>query len=191
MIAKSNLREATRERHRATTGARTYRAGKRLAEAAARALQRALRVADDLAGAVATVGAADAAARMGAGAAQVEAVDRRPVVGVAAHRAQREELVEGHVAVQGVPAGDAEQALEVDRAEHLALLDRVGEAGHVALESGDRAVSDGVAMLVPGPLPRRQRVRLGVDVDRQHVLALRGERRIVEGRDADLDVGIG
>src|SRR5690606_19884275 len=68
----------------------------------AEAGQRRAGVAEHLARAVAPVGAADAAAGMGAGAAEVEVADRGPVVGVATDRAQGEELVEGHVAVQGM-----------------------------------------------------------------------------------------
>jgi hypothetical protein len=52
---------------------------------------------------------------MGAGAAQVEAGQRHPVIGMSEQRPGREELVEAHAAVEDVAADQAEAALEVER----------------------------------------------------------------------------
>ena len=53
----------------------------------------------------------DAAARMRARAAQIEARDRHAVVGKAEHRSRREQLIECQCAVENVAAGQAELAL--------------------------------------------------------------------------------
>ena len=53
-------------------------------------------------------------------AAQVEAVDRGPVIAPAEPPAQVEHLVEGHRAVEDVAAGEAVIALEVERRDRVA-----------------------------------------------------------------------
>ena len=82
-------------------------------------------VAQDLARGVAPRIAGDAAARMGSGAAHIEALDRRAVAGVAQKRARGPELIQRHVAVHDVPAGQAECALQVQgREDHPAQVPR-------------------------------------------------------------------
>src|SRR5437868_10520983 len=61
--------------------------------------------------------AGDAAARMGARAAQVEPLERSAIVRVAQHRSRRPELIERKLAVEDVAADQAEVALEVRRRE--------------------------------------------------------------------------
>ncbi len=81
-------------------------------------------VAQGFAGAVASVGAADAAPRVRARPAEVEPRDRRPVVGVAPHRPVHEQLVRSHLAVQRMAAGEAEHPLEIQGREDLSMEDR-------------------------------------------------------------------
>ena len=122
--------------------------------------------------------------------AQVETADRRPVVGPASHRPQEQQLIGGHVAVQGVTARQPHQPFHVERGDDLPVLDQVGQLREVLGDRRDRPV--GAVLLDVVPLGVAQRVRLGVHVDRHDVLALGRERRIVHGREAHLDVrGIG
>jgi len=62
---------------------------------------------------------------VGAGATQVEPVEREAVPGVAEERPPQEELVEAGLAVKRVAAGQPVVALEVERGEDLALPDQV------------------------------------------------------------------
>ena len=64
--------------------------------------------------------AGDAAARVGAGAAHVEAGDGGAIIGMTGHRAQAVELVQVERAVEDVAPHQAELALQVQRREHLA-----------------------------------------------------------------------
>src|SRR5689334_11530927 len=63
--------------------------------------------------------AGDAAARMRAGGAVIEAGERTAVVSMSEHRAGGEELVEGERAMKDVAAGEPELALEVERGKTL------------------------------------------------------------------------
>src|SRR6267142_1439442 len=73
----------------------------------------AMPVLEHFAGGISTGSAHDATPGMRAGAAQVEPAHRRPVVRVARCRAQEEELLRGHLAVEDVPLGEAEDFLQV------------------------------------------------------------------------------
>src|SRR6267142_5111264 len=73
----------------------------------------AMPVLENLAGGISAGGPHDAAPGMRSGAAQVEAAHRRAVVRVARRRAQEEELLRGHLAVEDVPLGQAEDLLQV------------------------------------------------------------------------------
>jgi hypothetical protein len=53
------------------------------------------------------------------------------------------------------------------------------------------ASPNGLALVVPGPQLRRQLVRRVLDEARDHVLAGRRHRRVDEGRDDHVDVGLG
>src|SRR3954469_10009198 len=77
------------------------------------------------------------AARMGARAAQVQAVD----AGEAARReAALQQLVAEHLAVEDVPAGQAEARLELAGPQREALDDAVGQARAGLGEARDRGV---------------------------------------------------
>src|SRR5664279_2029437 len=91
-------------------------------------------VAPDLARRVVARHAADAAARVGTGAAHVEAGDGCAVVAVAEHRPRRPELVERHLAMHDVAADQSELALEVQRRQRDAADNRAPEAGSEALD---------------------------------------------------------
>ena len=96
-----------------------------------------------------------AAAGMGAGAAQVQAVDREPVAAAAEERPPQEELVERLLAVERMAAGQAVVALEVERRDHLAGADARGEPGREVVEHADDAVGEGVRPARRRPTSRR------------------------------------
>src|SRR5258706_15983511 len=87
-----------------------------------------LEVFEDLAAGVGARCARDPSARMGARAAEVEARDGRPVLGVAEDRPHGEELVECCLAVEEVAAGHAELRLDVDGREDLPRQNETLEA---------------------------------------------------------------
>src|SRR6185437_14573993 len=72
---------------------------------------------EDLARGIAPRQAGDAAAWVGARAAQIKARNRHPVIGVAVDGPHREELVERKRPVEDVATDEAELALEVERRE--------------------------------------------------------------------------
>ena len=59
--------------------------------------------------------AASVCTGVGAGPAKPESVNRGAVLGPAADRPQREQLIESHVAVERMAAGDSEQAFQAER----------------------------------------------------------------------------
>ena len=65
----------------------------------------------------------DAAAGMRCGAAHVETVDRRAVVGPAGDGAQEEKLFEREFALENIALREAEFAFEIERRENLAADD--------------------------------------------------------------------
>src|SRR5947209_5852096 len=67
------------------------------------------------------------AARMRSGTAQIQALERHPVIGRADHRPRAEELVETHLAVEDVAADQAEAALEIERRMDLPAEHGFGE----------------------------------------------------------------
>ena len=97
---------ADRPRRRAPRRRATRRrSARRLGRAAAYAAPRP-QVLEDLAGGVLAGAAGDAAAGMGAGAAQVQPLQRDSVAGVAEQRPPDEELVEARLGVERVAAGE-------------------------------------------------------------------------------------
>src|SRR5712675_1399279 len=70
-------------------------------------------VLENLAGGISAGGPHHATPGMRAGSAQVETAHRGAVVRVARRRAQEEELLRGHFAVEDVPLGEAENLLQV------------------------------------------------------------------------------
>src|SRR5438309_2938426 len=99
--------------------------------------------------------AGHAAAGMGAGAAQIEALERHPVSRRANHRPRAEQLVEAHLAVENVAADQPEAALEVERRMDLPAEDRLTEAWGVRVDGGDDLISRLLPLLVPAP-PRTE-----------------------------------
>src|SRR5690349_1581707 len=87
---------------------------------------------------------------MRAGAAEVEARDRRPVPRPSQDGAHREELVEGRLAVEDLAAPDAELLFEIDGRKNAAREDEFAEPGRVRLES----LFDDLSQLLAPSLPR-------------------------------------
>ena len=110
-------------------------------------------IAEDFFSRVFAAGAEDAAAGVAGGAAQVQAADRRAVVGPAGDGAEAEELMGVHRALHDVAAGDAERALQVERREDLAVLDRARHVRRVFGEHFDAAVGELFFDVVPGRVP--------------------------------------
>src|SRR5262249_11105484 len=109
-----------------------------------------LEVLQHLAGRVVSGQSSDAAARMRACAAHIEAAQRPAVIAVAEHRARREHLPEIERAVEDVAADKAEGALEVERREDLPPDHRTAEVRRVAVDRVDHQVGDRLAVVVPG-----------------------------------------
>ena len=118
---------------------------------------------------------------MGAAAAQVETAYGGAVVGVAGDRAHEEELVEGHVALEDVAVRQGEVALEIERADDLAVQDGRLEVGRVAREDLSHPVAELLLLGVPGPL--LQLVRPELAEHRHDVPPRGGDRVVVHGRD--------
>src|SRR2546423_1734348 len=141
---------------------------------------RPLEVLNDLARSVAAVDAADATTGMGARAAEIEILDRRPVIRVAGHGPPAEELIEREVAMHDVAADQSVLLLHVMRAEHLAMLDGALQVAGEARIAVDDAIGIGlelVAMWFVRPARR--------DVLREaahQVLVRRRQRVIDDGR---------
>ena len=76
-------------------------------------------IAQDFARRIMAGRAGDAAARMGSGAAQIEARERAAVITVAKHGTRREELIQLEPAMHDVAADEPENALQIERREDL------------------------------------------------------------------------
>src|SRR5450755_4157706 len=87
----------------------------------------------NLARCVVTRSAHHASARMCSRAAQVQSLDRRFVASATGHRAQNEHLIQAHLAVENIAAGESEAALEIKRRQHLLVDDQRTEARRVFL----------------------------------------------------------
>src|SRR5262245_64982933 len=81
--------------------------------------------------------AGDAAARMRARAAVVEAGDGAAVVRVAEYRPRPEQLVERQRAVEDITADEPKRLLEIKRAQRLAANDACLEARSIAVDGVD------------------------------------------------------
>src|SRR5438309_3000799 len=78
-----------------------------------------------------------AAARMRARAAQVQTLERHPVIGRTNHRPGAEQLIEPHLAMEDVAADQTEAALEIERRMDLPADHRRGKARRVRVDSGN------------------------------------------------------
>src|ERR1700687_2513125 len=94
----------------------------------------------NLTGSVVTWRAHHTAARMRSGATQVKAADRRSIAGAPGYRPQDEHLIEAHLAVEDIAAGESEASREVKRSQHLFVDDQRPEAGRVFLDDVEDAV---------------------------------------------------
>src|SRR5687768_14492980 len=128
----------------------------------------------------------DSAAWMSTRSAQIQTLERHPVVGRTDHRPGAEQLVEAHLAVKDVAADQAEAALEVERRMDLPPEHRLGESRSVRLDGGDDRVRRGLALMVPAPArPEIESEMLAEQ--RRDMLALRRHARIERRGDQHLD----
>ena len=111
--------------------------------------------------------------------------DRRAVARPAGHRPHHEHLVQAHLAVEDVAAGDAEAALQIERRQHLPVLDDRADVRRVLLDQRDHAVGERLAQFVPRAFA--QRVRRVLQEDPHDVLAGRRERRVVHRGNGHLE----
>src|ERR1700676_2294253 len=84
-----------------------------------------------LARAIVAGGSHYAAAGMRAGTAQEQALNGTTVAGPTGHGAHDEHLVEAHFAVENIAARDAETAFQIERRQHLAVLDDGTYVGNI------------------------------------------------------------
>src|SRR3546814_11945108 len=89
--------------------------------------------------------AADAAARMRAGAAQIQTRQRRAVITPARHRPETEQLMQRHRAMKDVAAGQRETSFEFERRQQLAMQDRCAEIWRVSVDRVDATFEIGRA----------------------------------------------
>src|SRR6185369_4541498 len=111
--------------------------------------------------------------------AQEETLHGRAVSRPAGYWTHDEHLVETHFAVKDVTAGDAEATLQVERRQHLPMLDDLADVGSVLLDQRDDAVTERLAQLVPRTLT--QSIGSVLQEDAHDVLAWRCERRVIHG----------
>ena len=126
---------------------------------------------------VAAVEGDHAAARVGGGAAEVEAVDRR-----ARRQPVLPHLVRGDLALEDVAAGEADALLDVGRAEHLVALDDVrGSSGAKRAIRSMNCLATSSRRVRPVHLVGRVLAE-----DAQQVAVARRGARVVAGLDVDL-----
>src|ERR1022692_1815135 len=133
-----------------------------------------------LAGGVITWRAHNSAAGVRSGAAQIQPFHRRAVSRVAGHRAHDEHLIETHLAVEDVAAGDAVAALHVERREHLLVYNDRPNIGAVLFDEFHHAAVERLTRVVPSGAA--QGVRRVLQEDPHDVLAGGRERRVVHRR---------
>src|SRR3954469_4054046 len=108
-------------------------------------------IGDHLAGGVLAGTAGDAAAGVGPGAAEVQAIECEAVAGVAEERAPHRPLVEARLGVEGMAATQAIARFEIHRGQDLAMADELGDPRRDRLERPDDGIAKGLALVVPGP----------------------------------------
>src|SRR4249920_2114351 len=89
---------------------------------------------ENLPGGIAAGDAHDTAARMAAGATQIQTVDRRAVLRRARQWTDKEELIEAHRGVVPVTAGHAEFGFDIEGRKQLGVSDQVANARRVAFK---------------------------------------------------------
>ena len=127
-----------------------------------------------------------AAARMRARPAQIEPLQRHPIIGRADHRPRAEQLVEPHLAVENVAADQPEAALEVERRMDLPPEHRAWQPRRMAVDRGDDRVRRFLALVVPAP-SRPEIVAEMLAEQARDMLALGREARVERRGDQHLD----
>jgi hypothetical protein len=122
---------------------------------------------------VPAAGAHDAAAGVRGGSAEVEALHRRAVVRVPAHRPETEHAVQVHRSLHDVAARDAPHAFHVRRRDHHAVQHARLEAGAYSFQDVEAAVRELVFLDFPGRI--LEVVRRVLHEHAEDVLAGRGE----------------
>ncbi len=90
--------------------------------------------------------------------------------------------------MEDVAAGEAEDALEIRRRQHVAVNHAGAEPGRDLIDQREHAVRERVPRGVPVGVP--QRIRHVLHEQRRDVLAGRGEAVVERGRDRQLDHGV-
>src|ERR1700683_3605548 len=91
----------------------------------------------------------DAAARVTAGAAQIQPVQWRAILGGTGHRSHDEELIKRQLGVMPVSAADAKLRLDVCRSEQLRGFDAGAQPGRAALERIEDQIGEARALVLP------------------------------------------
>src|SRR6185369_456901 len=136
------------------------------------------------------VGAHDPAARVGRRAAQPEVTDRRLEPRVAGHRTVEEELLERQLALEDVALGQPGRPFDIERGLNVAVKDDVADVRGELGDPVDDGVTERLALVIPRPELGRQLVRRVLDEAADDVLAGRRHRRVDQGRDDHVDVGL-
>src|SRR5205809_7998194 len=99
--------------------------------------------------------AGHSAARMRSGPAQIESLQRHPIVRRTDHRASAEQLIEAHLAVEDVSPDEPEPPFEIERRMDLPPKHRFGETRRMSVHRRDDRVRGQFALIVPAS-PRPQ-----------------------------------
>src|SRR5437764_11567003 len=92
---------------------------------------------------------------MRSGTTDVESRNWRAVSRPASDWPHREHLVQAHLTVEDVAAGDAETALQVEWRQRLALDDDRSDVGRVFFDNIQDPLGERFAKVVPVPFPQR------------------------------------
>src|SRR5207245_9272553 len=126
-------------------------------------------------------------AGVGAGAAEVQPLQRHAVLGAAGRRTEEKQLVRGELSMEDVPARQADHLLEGPWAQHLPVEDDLAGVRDVLLEGVEDRVPERLAPFLPRALS--QRVRGVLDETRHEVFARWRQGWIERRGDAHVDVG--
>src|SRR6516225_897359 len=125
-------------------------------------------------------------ARMGAGATEIQALERCAVGRPAEERPQAEELIERQLSVKNMSSSQPQHVLKITRCDHLAVKNQGGQIGSVTGKRLHHRVAERLPLLRPVAVP--QFVRSELRVNRHHVLTGRCEFGIRKRWDHRLEV---
>src|SRR4051794_17586513 len=128
----------------------------------------------------------DSATGVGTRPAEVQALQRHPVIRCTDHGARTEQLVETHLSMKNVTPDEAETPLQVQWRMDLATEDRLGETRSMGIYGRDDRVRCLVALVVPASA-RPKIITEMLAEERGDMLALRSETWIERRRDEHLD----